>query len=146
MFFSHYCICMHANSVLIRWYHEKLDWIQCQIFFVEKIIWTWNLLWKRICYRSNKTQITDRILKVTPIHASVINQMPWVRWIHWQLCSMKGNLHYCISSLIAHIYAHMSGQWPRLKRKDEVNDLFKYHASFQVNSQCMCSHNKRYGD
>ena len=25
----------------------------------------------------------ERIFKLNPIHASVIYQIPWMRWIHW---------------------------------------------------------------
>ena len=29
------------------------------------------------------TQVTVGIFKLGPIHASVIYQFPWIRWIHW---------------------------------------------------------------
>ena len=30
-----------------------------------------------------KSQITERIFKLIPIHASLIHKIPWIRWIHW---------------------------------------------------------------
>ena len=33
--------------------------------------------------RHSKTQVPERIFKLSPIHASVIYQIPWIRWIHW---------------------------------------------------------------
>ena len=27
----------------------------------------------------------DRILKLTPIHAAVINQIPWIQWKFWSI-------------------------------------------------------------
>ena len=44
------------------------------------------------CYHSaSKTQVKDRIFKLTPIHASVIYQIPCIRWIHWKFCSFRKN-------------------------------------------------------
>ena len=31
---------------------------------------------------TNKTQVEEGILKLSPIHALVIFQIPWIRWIH----------------------------------------------------------------
>ena len=33
----------------------------------------------------------DRILKLTPIHASVIYQIQWIHWIHWISVSFREN-------------------------------------------------------
>ena len=48
------------------------------------------LLYKRpICYHSpSKTPVRDRIFKFSPLHASVIYQIPWIHWIQWKLCSI----------------------------------------------------------
>ena len=57
-----------------------------KILFVRKIIRTCHLLCKRLrCYHnaSKKTQVGERIFKLSPIHASVIYQIPCVHWIHW---------------------------------------------------------------
>ena len=36
------------------------------------------------CYHStSKTRVRDRIFKLNPIYASVIYQIPWIRWIQW---------------------------------------------------------------
>ena len=34
-------------------------------------------------HNASKTHVRDRIFKLSPIHASVIYQIPWIRWIHW---------------------------------------------------------------
>ena len=39
-----------------------------------------------------KTHATVRIFKFSPIHASVIYQFPWIRWIHWNPVLFSGNL------------------------------------------------------
>ena len=40
-----------------------------------------------------KTQVTVRILifRLSPIHASVIYQFPWIRWIHWNPVLFREN-------------------------------------------------------
>ena len=30
-----------------------------------------------------KLDVRDNIFKLTPIHATVIYQIPWICWIHW---------------------------------------------------------------
>ena len=35
------------------------------------------------CHSASKTHVRDRIFKLSPIHASVIYQIPWIRWIRW---------------------------------------------------------------
>ena len=40
---------------------------------------------------ARKTHLRDRIFKLSPIHASVIYQFPWIRlihWIQWKFCSI----------------------------------------------------------
>ena len=34
------------------------------------------------------THVRDRIFKLIPIHASVIYQIPWIRWIQWKFRSI----------------------------------------------------------
>ena len=59
---------------------------------VIKVVWKCNLLCKRPrCYHStrktdvsaSKTQVREGIFKLTPLHVSVIYQIPWICWIHW---------------------------------------------------------------
>ena len=55
-----------------------------KIFFIKRPR-TCHLLCKRPrCYHSiSKTCVRDRIFKLNPIHASIIYQIPWIRWNHW---------------------------------------------------------------
>ena len=49
------------------------------------------------CHGTDKTHVRDRIFKLSPIHASVIYQIPWnqwIQWIQWKFCSIKEKLHY----------------------------------------------------
>ena len=50
---------------------------------VIKSFRTCHLLCMRLrCYHSaSKTQVSERIFKLSPIHASVIYQIPWIHWI-----------------------------------------------------------------
>ena len=45
-----------------------------KVFIIKRIIGTWNLLYERLrCYhKADKTRVTERIFKLTLIHASVI--------------------------------------------------------------------------
>ena len=54
-------------------------------FYSENIIRTCHFLSKiPRCYNSiSKTQVAERIFKLSPSHAPVIYQIPWIRWIHW---------------------------------------------------------------
>ena len=53
--------------------------------FIIKRTWTCHLLCKIPgCYHSaSNTHVRDIIFQLSPIHASVIYQIPWIRWIHW---------------------------------------------------------------
>ena len=54
--------------------------------FCEKIISTYSLLCRRPrCYHTtNKTNVTDRIFKLTPIEASMTCKIPRIDWIQWR--------------------------------------------------------------
>ena len=44
------------------------------------------------CYHStSKTHVRDRIFKLSSIHASVIYQIPWIRWIQWNPVVLREN-------------------------------------------------------
>ena len=44
------------------------------------------------CYHSpSKTHVRDKIFKLATIHVSVICQIPWIRWIHWEFCPFRKN-------------------------------------------------------
>ena len=51
---------------------------------------TCHFLWKRLgSYHSvNRTHVTDKIFKLSPIQASMIYQIPKIRWIQWKFCSI----------------------------------------------------------
>ena len=68
---------------------------------------TSHLLFERPgCHHStSKTDVRDRIFKLSSIHASVIDPIPWMQWIHWKfypfskysivrLCGLKVCLHW----------------------------------------------------
>ena len=47
------------------------------------------------CYHStSKTHVRDRIFKLSPIHASVIYQIPWIPWIQWISLPLRENSIY----------------------------------------------------
>ena len=75
------------NVYWIQWIH----WIQWQFFLM--MTWTHYLLFRRqrCNNRATKTQVTERILKLIHIHASVICQIPLIRWIHWSSLSFTEN-------------------------------------------------------
>ena len=63
---------------------HRIRWIQWQkILHLKKMIRTSNLLckWPRLHHSNSKEQATDKILKLTPTHSSVIYQIPWIHWI-----------------------------------------------------------------
>ena len=42
------------------------------------------LCWNQGCYHFNsQTHVRNRIFKMTPILASLIYQIPWIRWMQW---------------------------------------------------------------
>ena len=49
----------------------------------SKRFWTCHLKWNRpgCSHSANKTHVRDRDFKLTPIHALVIYQIPWIHWI-----------------------------------------------------------------
>ena len=65
-------------NILMWVFLEYFQWIQpiqwLNIFVIKRV---------RTCSLSCKTHIRDRILKLTPIHASVIYQIQWIHWIYW---------------------------------------------------------------
>ena len=67
--------------VFPKCFHWIIQWQKILCF--KKIIWNCHLLYKiSKCYRSaSKTYIADRIFILSPIHASVIYQIPWIHWI-----------------------------------------------------------------
>ena len=56
----------------------------------SKRVPTCHLLCKRSrCYHStSKTHVRDRNFKLSLIHALVIIEIPWIRWIQWKFCSI----------------------------------------------------------
>ena len=78
------------RSVSYIWVFPKcfhwIRWIQWQnICHYSKRAQTCHCLCKRpgCSHRTSKTHVRDRIFKLNPIQASVIYQIPWIRWIHW---------------------------------------------------------------
>ena len=93
---------LHWLFVLPYWhvyYPQSLDWLYTIEFslnvlpelaqFSGKKYYIWKRLFEPVtslpgCYHSaSKTHVRDRILKLTPIHVSVIYQIPRIRLIHW---------------------------------------------------------------
>ena len=74
-------LCWILDSPLMT----KINWV-----FPKCFHW---ICWQNICHRAtfwpgcynstSKTHVRDRIFKLSPIHASVIYQIPWIRWIQW---------------------------------------------------------------
>ena len=63
----------------------------------SKRAWTCHLLHKRPgCYHNiSKTPVRKRIFKWSPVHASVICSIPWIRWIHWISIQFRENSVVC---------------------------------------------------
>ena len=65
--------------------------------FVIKRVQTCSLsCWRPKCCLSTKTQMRDRNFKLTPIHASVIYQIPQICWIHWISVPLREIGHFGI--------------------------------------------------
>ena len=63
-------------------------------YWIKRIQWQKYLSWKEFepvtsCVRNqddtSKTRVRGVVFKFSPIHASVIYQIPWIRWIHWNI-------------------------------------------------------------
>ena len=67
----------------LHWVFPKyFHWIQWQkLLCFKKIIRTCHHLCERCYHGTSKTQVTKQIFKFSPIHASVIYQIPWIHWI-----------------------------------------------------------------
>ena len=72
-------------SAFPKYFHwiQRIQWYK--ILNYINIIWTYHFLCKKPgCYHSNsRTQVAKRTFKLSPIHASVIYQIPSIRRIHW---------------------------------------------------------------
>ena len=70
-------------SLITRSFHVQQ--IQWQKLFFSKRARTCHLFWKRPgCYHSiSMTHVRERILKLSPMHASVIYRIHWIRSNHW---------------------------------------------------------------
>ena len=66
---------IHSQKITVNVFTELIE-----KNFLKKIIWTYNPLCNRPwCYHiAKKTPVADRIVKLTPIHASVIYQIVWI--------------------------------------------------------------------
>ena len=71
-------------------FHWIAEFSDKNIFHNSKRTRTCHLLCKRPWgyHSTSKTHVKDRIFKLSPIHGSVIYQIPWIRWIHWKFCSI----------------------------------------------------------
>ena len=80
------------NGVLPKCFHWIRS-IQWQRIFVMWRAGTFHLLHKRSwCYQNtSKTHVRYKIFLLSPIHASLIDQIPcisWNHWIQWLFCSI----------------------------------------------------------
>ena len=86
-FFWLIMLCMFTVIWVFRKYFTEFARILHKIYilYFQKIIQTCHLLCKRPrCYHSaSKTQVAERIFKLSPVHALVIYLIPWICWIHW---------------------------------------------------------------
>ena len=74
----------YGNWVFPTCFHW-ICWIEWQkVLYFEKTVRTCHLLCMRPgCHRrASKTQVRDGIFKLSPIHASVMYQIPWIHWNH----------------------------------------------------------------
>ena len=73
------------SSNVAKWcHHIATSQQRGEIVFHVVIFWTCHLLCTRTrCYHSvSKIRLTEGIFKLTVIHASMIYQIRWTRWIH----------------------------------------------------------------
>ena len=73
--------------------------------------------WLKTCYllckstsSTRETRMTERIFKLTPIHASVIYQILWIQWIQRKGGSNLVKLHY-IAEIKTTAYHHWIATW-----------------------------------
>ena len=97
----------HTQLIITRRLKHKIDkyvrYINVVLFTktlihkkiaTQNVTWTWNLLCSilQFYFSASKTQVTDRIFKLIPIHATVICQIFGICWIQWKFCSIEENL------------------------------------------------------
>ena len=80
-------LCDHLLWIFPKYFH----WIQWNICHYSKRARICHLLCKRLgCYHhASKTHARDRIFKLSPVHSSVIHQIPWIRWIVSSIVSVR---------------------------------------------------------
>ena len=56
-----------------------------------------------------ETQVTVRIFKLSPIHASVIPQFPWIHWIHWNPVRFREHSidHYSVHFYLTNLWRNL---------------------------------------
>ena len=99
----------HTSARFIRVLSKCFHWIR---WFSDKynfLIKRFNLVYKRSrwYYSASKTQVTGKIFKSTPIHASVIYQIPWIQWISLQFGEHSIMLHWgkrCWAQMLGPVY------------------------------------------
>ena len=78
------------NWVFPKCFHS-IRWIQWQKYYFKKtavlkpII---SCVRNRLYRCATETQLTEKTVQLILIHASVISQIPWIRWIEWNFCSI----------------------------------------------------------
>ena len=77
--------------VFPNWFHW-IRWIQWQSKRARTYHPATSCVRDQDAYHStNKTHVRDRIFTLSLIHASVIYQFPWIRWIQWIPVPFKEN-------------------------------------------------------
>ena len=83
-----------VSTRLRSWFLRcRLEW-HTKIFVIK-----WTRTCHVLCKRpgcnhiTSKTHVRNTIFNLSPIHASVIYHIPWIRLIHWKFCSIWKNLH-----------------------------------------------------
>ena len=76
-------------------------------------IWTHCLLFKRQrCYHCTaETQVTEKILKLNRIHASVISQILWICWTQWKFCSIYKSKKVLLRERKRHTAHRVASPW-----------------------------------
>ena len=103
--------------------------------YIQEIIRTCNLLYKKPRYdhSTSKTWITDMIFEISPVHASVIYQIPWIHCISVPFRKNSNELQFSLG-------------WPQNVRITFIHNDFKLSSwiDFDISLSLICLERKLY--
>ena len=84
-------------------------------------------------FSTTKSKITERIFKLTQIHALMILK---ILWIQWKIVSTSGKLRYCVIKILCVNLSHQSEMWKGMYNSCKI--LFE-HSGCLDEPQCTMS-------